>query len=320
MKAIAWILVALVQVALVKFNCLDFFQPVANFFYDHAVSMIESHPSRWNWFYEAILVGRDEGLRQRSTLQAFFTLGLYHLIVVSGSHVVALERIIGTIAFFLPKRVQNVLTVTALLIFSLVNRLQASCVRALVAWLLARRKTLNPTHNADLQMAVTCLCLVFEPQWAQSLSFQLSCGATLGLAIAGTLHFNKPWKRRLGSTFLCTLTTGPLIYCVQACLSWIIIPANTLGMPLFEGILMPISLLNVFFRPISFLTEPVFDFVFGVSDYAATFDHPLLCLDERRLQAWGLVYIAALYFFWRFVWPSCLRKKFAMSQSLMKAA
>jgi len=271
MKACAWIIVAALQIILLKHNLFDSFQPLADFFYNGALHLIEGHPSPWNWFYEAILIGKDEGLRARPTLQAFFTLGLYHLIVVSGSHVLALEKIISIMTFFLPKKIQKILIVLGLIMFSLVNRLQASCVRALIAWFFSNRVSLKPSHNADLQMVITCFCLIVEPQWASSLSFQLSCAATLGLAISGSLSFKNKWYRRLGSTFLCTLTTAPLIYCVQSCLSWIIVPANTIGMPLFEGILMPISLVNVFVHQVASFTEPIFNFVFGLSDYVASF-------------------------------------------------
>ena len=319
MKAIAWLGAALIQVSCLKINIFDSLMPLAQSFHNCALSFIQGHPSPWNWFYEAILIGRHEGLRSNSTLQSFYTLGLFHLIVGSGLRVLSVEKIIKALTFFVPPKIQSFFVVLGIILFSLFNRLQAACLRALISWVLTRKKTLKHTHQADLQLVVTCLCLCLQPQWATSLSFQLSCGATLGLAIASGLELKGFWIQRLGASLICTLTIVPLLFCIQDCVSWIVIPANILALPVFGGLFMPLSLLNIFCRPISFLTEPLFTFVFGLTDYFAQYEHPLLCMDERNLKIWGLIYLGSVYLVWRWFWPYWLRKQFVTNQLHLRA-
>jgi ComEC/Rec2-related protein len=317
MKIVIWVTLAVLQCALLKFNVLDMGLKFSQDCHSFVFHLIESHPSPWNWFYEAILIGRDDGLRNQGILRSFFVLGLYHLIVVSGSHVLALEKIIATAFFFLPPRSKKYLAFTSLVVFCLINRLQASCVRAFVSWLVVQKMgKVKATLQGDLQFIVTCLCLFFEPQWVTSLSFQLSCGATLGLAIASSFHLKKQVSKRFASTFFCALMTSPLIFCIQPCLSWLVIPANTFAMPLFEGVLMPLSLINVFIPPLGHFTEHLFSLIFGISDFVARFEKPLLCLDERKLAAWGLIYLMGVYCAWRFSLPWFYRQRFWQSQKI----
>jgi ComEC/Rec2-related protein len=318
-KILIWVGVAFFQTLILKFNLFDYGLQFAEKAHLVAYHFLESHPSQWNWFYEAILIGRDEGLRSQPYLQSFFVLGLYHLIVVSGSHVLALEKIISVTFFFLPPKAKKAIALIFLILFCLVNRLQASCVRAFISWLVLEKKTPRPTVQGDIQMVVTCLCLILEPSWVKSLSFQLSCGATLGLAMAASFKTSHFLAKKFYSTFFCAAITSPLIFCVQPCLSWLVIPANTFAMPLFEGVLMPISLINILFRSMSFLTEKIFVFVFGLSDFFATFEKPLLCLDERKLSIWGIIYLFSVYFAWRFCLPWFFRQRFWQNQSNPKA-
>ena len=279
---------------------------------------MEIHHTDWSWFYEAILIGRDEGLRTQNALQSFFTLGLYHLIVVSGSHVLALEKLIGHCFFFISVKKRKILVTFFLVFFCVINRLQASCVRAFVSWILVQRRSGSTPLQGDLQFVVTCLCLTLQPSWINSLSFQLSCGATLGLAIASSFKLQGFFSKKFASTFFCGVVTSPLILCVQPCLSWLVIPANTFAMPLFEGVLMPISLLNVtvgaVFQNVTHLLEKVFLWVFGLSDYLAQFEKPLLCLDERKLANWGLIYLLMVYVIWRLFLPLFFRLQFWKNQ------
>src|SRR5580704_9663172 len=99
MKILIWVGVACLQTAFIKLNLFDYGMHFAEGAYNLALNLLEKHPSPWNWFYEAILIGRDEGLRSQPYLQSFFVLGLYHLIVVSGSHVLALEKIVSVVFF-----------------------------------------------------------------------------------------------------------------------------------------------------------------------------------------------------------------------------
>lgn len=316
MKAIAWVFVAIIQVSLFKWDLLKPLQGVSNLLHSAALNFIEAHPSRWNWFYEGILIGADESFRSRPSMESFFTLGLYHLLVGAGCHVMAVEWMTTKATFFIPEKPRRLLIGLVLLSFAMVNRLQASCMRALIQWIFVQSRRRSPLPGPDLLMVVTCFCLLVQPSWAMSFSFQLSCGAALALAMASSLRPRRMGKffSRLFSSFLCSTVTAPLIFCIQPCLSWIIIPANTFAMPVFTGMLIPLSMVSVVFRPIAFLTDFCCRGIFAVAQFAAHFEKPLLCLDERKLRICGIFYIAGLYFFWRLLLPFFIQRRFWTAQ------
>ncbi len=317
MKTIVWILVAVFQVFLLNHNLVDSCHEVTSFFHGAAKAFINRTQSPWNWFYGAILIGEDEGIRNNLQIQSFLTLGLYHLIVVSGSHIRGLQVVVTSTTNWLPPRIQSWIVTLVLISFTLVNRMQASCMRAFLAWCLGsfgQKKFFGPRSDADLNMVVICLCLAIEPAWAKSLSFQLSCSATLGLSIVRSLELEKGIGNRIAESFFCTLLTAPLVFSIQPCLSWLVIPSNTLALPFFELILMPVSLLSILLPFIRPLTDHVLIFVFGFCSWLSQFENPLFCFEERKLDSWGLVYIVFVYLSWRLVLPYYHRHRFWKNQ------
>jgi ComEC/Rec2-related protein len=288
------------------------------------LTFIQRAPSTWGWFYAAILIGQGDGIRQRPEISTFVTLGLYHLIVVSGSHVRAVEQLVKHGLSLVPRefvkdRAKKATVGFALIFFTLANRFDPSCTRAVVAWALTLLPPkLKPQNSLDLQFVVVCLCLIIEPQWAGSLSFQLSCAASLGLTMAAPLsEKRKAGARRLISSFFCTIATAPLVFAFQPCLSWIVVPANTLAMPLFESVLMPAALGASVIPFLDRVSSPLLNLVFSLANWLCAYSEPRLCLEERKLREWGLVYLGLLYLLWRFCLPSLLRRQFWKNQTLV---
>jgi ComEC/Rec2-related protein len=320
MKSLAWILGSLAQAHLIQSDVLAWGQALAQEAHLKAVSAIGSNPSPWTWFYAAILAGADEEVRWRPELQAFMTLGLYHLIVVSGSHVHAIQKMMDWFVRPFPKALRLLAVFLSLVGFALINRLQPACFRAVIAWVLGLAAKPTPARNADIQLVVACACLLLAPQWSRSVSFQLSCAASLGLAIVAGFEIRNPWHKRFQTALTCTVLMLPLLSQFQSCFSWLVLPANTLALPILESGLLPVSLLNVLFPWIRPLTEPLVQAVFGISDAVVTAGGPAMCFDERKMKSWGMLYLASLYGCWRLVLPLWLRRKFKVSQQSPRAS
>ncbi len=314
MKLVIWVGVALLQILFIKLNFLNSLEKISLGFHLAAYHFLEKIPSSWNWFFEAILIGRNEGLRGRPEMQSFFTLGIYYLLVVSGIHVLALEKALQKSFRFFPTKVKNRLVFFSLLVFCLINRNQPPCFRALISYLLNKNMGTKPVLQGDLQFIITCLCLSIQPAWISSLSFQLSCAATLGIAMASSFKVKHHFGRRLLSTVLCTVSMGPLLFYIQPCVSWLIIPANIVALPLFEALIMPMSLITAVAQPLYRISEKILAAIFKLTTYFAYFEKPALCLDEQKLKAWGLIYIVALYSIWRLIIPMFYSTRFWQEQ------
>lgn len=114
-----------------------------------------------------------EALSRRDERDLLVRAGLYHLIVVSGTHLVLLDRLLQ---IALPRRLRF-LNPLFLGFFCLMSSWQAPVVRA---WLQScvRRKSESETAAA---LNAWLLCLALHPQWIHSLSLHLSAAAGLAL-------------------------------------------------------------------------------------------------------------------------------------------
>jgi ComEC/Rec2-related protein len=314
MKLVSWILCTALQVALFKLDCLSALNLLAEKTYQQCEIFIRSHPSSWNWLYEALLIGNQDNVREHPLLQSFLILGIYHLIVVSGSHVQSVHHWTRRCTFFLPKNIAGTVIMMALMLFALANRLQAACMRALFHFIISKFYRPSVLLQADLQFVVTCICLLLRPEWVASLSFQLSCAASLGLTIADSFTIKSAFRKRTVQALTCTLAMAPLLFAIQPCLSWLIMPANILAAPLFELVLVPLCALNVFLPFVRIVTEPFLVLVFKFTSLISQFENPTLCFDERRMKIWGFVYITFVYFCWRLFLPVLARVSFWKSQ------
>ena len=318
MLIVGWIAAAIFQTLIFKFSLLAELHIISLRVHEFALQLINRCPSEWTWFFGAILVGEDSEVRTRGEIAPFVTLGLYHLIVVSGSHVSALHQLIDRLVFFLPRRVRLTVVAFVLSFFTLANSLQPSCCRAYFGWLISKCSWVGSRSQADVLMIIVSVCLVLEPSWAGSLSFQLTVAASLGLAIGNSFSLQGPIKSRLATSVACTTLTAPLLLPIQECVSWIVIPANTVALPLFEIILLPASILAVAIPPLSFLPEWFISVVFKFSRFLCEFSEPQVCLSERGLKTCGLLYVIVIYLFWRLLSPLFIRARFWSEQKQYK--
>ena len=103
----------------------------------------------------------------------FIQAGLYHVVVVSGAHLVTIELVLRRV---LPVRFQTLIPI-GLGFYCLMSGWQPPVVRAWFHSLLR----LNGAASRTALLGSWLLCLALHPQWIHSLSLQLSVLASLAL-------------------------------------------------------------------------------------------------------------------------------------------
>lgn len=143
----------------------------------------------------AMVCGQELAPGELRTL--FLQLGIYHVLVVSGAHLVFLSQMLNAWQESVPGRTKIIAVL--LLMFAFMTGLQAPVLRAGLQMILRLRRLSHPLHDLATSYA---LCLVLHPPWITSASLHLSFLAALGIL----LPFNF-WIKSLSIVFL----TLPLI-------------------------------------------------------------------------------------------------------------
>lgn len=157
--------------------------------------------------YNGLICGSKDIGTPLTTL--FQSVGLYHVMVVSGSHLIFIDRYINRFLAHVPVANKNVFYKlitrgTALSLYSYMCLLNAPVLRALFGLLcqhLSSRWTLS-LKSDQLILASGLLTLIVFPDWILSLSLQLSWVAALCMSLA----VSGPVK-----ACLCLLYIAPLL-------------------------------------------------------------------------------------------------------------
>ena len=172
-------------------------------------------------------------------VEQFRASGLSHLLVVSGENVAFVLALAGPVLRRLPRRARLVAAVVVLLLFGTMTRWEPSVLRAIaMAGVFVARGVPGPSGRGlrALALAVGVLLLA-DPFLLHSVGFLLSCGACLGIALAGpwfTAHLRGPaWLREsLGATLGAQLGVAPVLIPVFGSVPLVSLPANLLAVPL----------------------------------------------------------------------------------------
>lgn len=296
MKLAGLLLALTVQAVIYKLNLLLIFEASSQWVHQKSLNMISSFSTSYDWFYKAILFGHDSGLHQKLEIKSFIAIGLYHLIVVSGSHLIILEKLITKLFHSLPFRIKKFFTFLTLFLFTAANLFQPACLRSLIQWCLSSFLKKHFCNGFDLIIFASACCLLINPQLIYSLSFHLSAAATLALQISQEFSL-----KALGKTFLCVLFTAPFLMCVQPCLSIMVFIASIIAMPLLELTLLPFGLLMFFVPFLRKYTEFLLDYIFNFSKWLAQFDVPQFCFEQQRSSLWGFILLVLLFFVSRLI-------------------
>ena len=132
-------------------------------------------------------------------LQSIFaSTGLIHLLVVSGSHLLVLDQ---GLSFF---RLKPALKLSLLFLFVLVCEMNPPIMRSFIALVVAEFiKSKKWVWSSNFkQWFTSILCLLINPMWIFSLSFQMSWMASLCIDIASHSFAEEKIKKSLFRVFL----------------------------------------------------------------------------------------------------------------------
>lgn len=239
---------------------------------------------------------------------AFQQLGLVHLLVVSGAHLVMLCSILEWI--FLtetPSRsspLKNLAIICLLFGFVLVTGGQPPTLRAFLAFIYRRTDRFFRWQQPPVfqHLMTGLLSLAIFPSWILSLSFYLSWVASMGLCgLIETPASNNRQKDSVLKKFfkhsLVTFQIQLLISILFSQMSALFFFANLLITPLLSWILWPLCLLSIFAPLTEPLTDPLWIRLLQFFEFLRhkfAFDSPQLLLPDPHSSSWALLWGFAL--------------------------
>ena len=211
----------------------------------------------WKDIYTSLVCGKR--LRASPLKDIFIQGGLIHLTVVSGAHLLFLERLWKRLPW--PPFIKTYGLFCLLTIYAFTTGLQAPVLRALFSFCLFRfSESFKLFWNAGLVTLLSALlCLMYQPSWVHSFSLQLSVLACL------LLNFSiSPLKK----CFFVYLFILPIVNHWQVLHPFTVL-VNWMLAPLISGLLFPFSFLS-----------PLFPFLYPLTDFLWSFTLQMLKLLE----------------------------------------
>ncbi len=195
--------------------------------------------------------------------------GLLHLVVLSGINITLLAAVIGNLTRFLSKKYSLLITILTVILFIWFVGPKAPIIRAgfmgilTFVGILLKRKT-YPLFIIFLSLI---FILIFWPKWLETLSLQLSYGATFGiLFFSQTASKNKLWKE-LKTSLAAQVFTAPLIFIHFKQISLISPISNILVAPIIAP-LMIFGFLTAILGKINFYLGLPFGYIcYGLLTY-----------------------------------------------------
>lgn len=194
----------------------------------------KSDPSQRD-IYLALLCGKK--LPMGAIRDVFTHVGLIHLMVVSGAHLIFLEKM----WLKLPQwPFKNIFIALSLIIYALMAGFHPPVFRALMSFFLHRFSRMLQLFWSSYWVIILSgvLCLVFNPQWVTSVSLQLSLIGALGFVFSRYSKFL--------SCVLCYLLLLPVLS------QWTSLHPLTAGVnwifyPIISVTLFPLSVFSFIF-------------------------------------------------------------------------
>ncbi len=220
-----------------------------------------------------LLLGVKQGLGD--DLEADFrTTGIIHIVVLSGYNIMLIVTfVLYVLGSFLPKKVQLVVGILAVLAFALMVGLSATVVRACImaSLLLVAQATSRNYLVLRALMLAGALMLVINPYLLiYDIGYQLSFMATLGLILLAPIL--EKYLTRIPNLFgarmfiLATISTQiavlPLILYYMGQLSVLAVLVNVLVLPM-----VPVAMLLTFFTGLSGFVLPGLATILAVPTY-----------------------------------------------------
>ena len=237
------LIISLLFLSHVRLSVFEFATPIS--LYSHLLCL-DQLPKTSHALPELRALVCAENFPSLSAAQLYITSGLIHLFVVSGAHLILLEKILQT--FLKPQWL-----ILVLLVYALACGLSPPVTRSLIAFtlgaLLIRKNIKWPPH---LKILVTgLLTLLFNFQWIVSFSLQMSWIAAF-LVSAAAFFFSDRSILFRQSLFFAALLPTIVFFQIPGPSSILL---NIFFAPVLELLLFPLGLLVGFFN----FLHPLFD-------------------------------------------------------------
>lgn len=234
----------------------------------------------WKDIYTSLVCGKRLGAG--SLKNTFVQGGLIHLTVVSGAHLLFLEKLWKRFPW--PSFIKTNGLFCLLICYALTSRLQAPVLRALFSFCLFRFSHSQKLFwNPNLITLLSGLfCLLYQPAWINSFSLQLSLLACL------LLHFStSPIKK----CFFVYLFILPIINRWQSLHPFTVL-INWIFAPVISGLLFPLSFLSPFFPFLYPLTDSLWSFAIQILKFLEFLPSQSPLLGWSLPKNWIWFYIA----------------------------
>lgn len=219
-----------------------------------------------------LILGGKQGLG-KDVLQDFITVGLVHIVVLSGYNVMIVAEAILRLFGFLSKRWATGLATLTILLFVLASGAGAASIRAgIMAAIALYGRASGRTYDAFRALLVAGVAmLLWNPLvLAYDPGFQLSFVATLGLIFGAPILERwfasipvKFLREILSSTVAAQIAVLPLLLYQNGLFSLVALPANMLVLPV-----VPLAMLLSAIAGVAGLVLPTIASFFGVPAYA----------------------------------------------------
>ena len=194
--------------------------------------------------YSALVCGKR--LPDGEIKQLFVKGGLIHLTVVSGAHLLFLEKL--WLKLTLPKPIKKGGLALFLILYALASQLNPPVLRALFSFFLSQlsQKLKLFWSPSGITLLSALLCLIYNKNWLDSISLQLSVLASLLFSCS---------KSSLKKAFFIYLSLLPLLNRWQS-LHPLTVLINWIFAPVISGLLFPFTFLS-----------PFVPFLYKISDF-----------------------------------------------------
>lgn len=235
--------------------------------------------------YKALVCGKR--LASGHLKETFITGGLIHLTVVSGAHLLFLERFWKHLP--LPKFLKNQGLFIVLILYAFACHLYPPVMRALFSFFIFQfSRSLKLFWNAHfITLLSGILCLIYKPSWIYSFSLQLSLLACFlqNISISS-----------IKKSFFIYIFILPVINRWQA-LHPLTVLINWAFTPLIGSLLFPLSFLSPFFPPVYMITDFLWLIVLQVLKVTNFFPSQSPLMKWFIPKEWMWLYVSFVCFF-----------------------
>ncbi len=197
------------------------------------------------------------------------TVGLLHIVVLSGMNISILGTIIGQLTSFLSKQISLLLTILTIIIFIIFVGPQAPIVRAGIMGILTYVAILIGRKNISLYslfISFLIIALIY-PQWLKTISLYLSYGASLGIILFSPKPKDNQLIKEIKTTLAAQIFTTPIIFLYFKQISTLALFSNILVAPVIPS-LMIFGFLTAFLGKINYLLGLIPAYIcYGIISY-----------------------------------------------------